>query len=70
MFCLIKEINSISCVVIAHDPADAIFEKENLKQSRDHPMGEGMLGNYQQNSDIVILCIYFLSNIINYCKNI
>ena len=29
------------------------------------PGGEGMLGNYQQNSDIVLLCIYFLSNIYN-----
>ncbi len=27
--------------------------------------GGGMLGNYQQNSDIVILCIYFLSNVYN-----
>ncbi len=26
-------------------------------------MGGGMLGNYQQNSIILILCIYFLSNI-------
>ena len=44
--------------------AAAIFQKENLKGSCDHPRGEGMLGNYQQNSDIVLLCIYFL------CENI
>ncbi len=30
-------------------------------------MGGGILGKTQQNSDIVLLCIYFLSN---YCKNI
>ncbi len=40
-------------------------ERENLKGSHDHPMGGGMLGNYQQNSDIIILCIYFLSNVYN-----
>ncbi len=40
-------------------------ERENLKGSCDHPRGEGMLGNYQQNSRIVILCIYSLSNIYN-----
>ncbi len=48
-----------------HDPAAAILGKENLKGSRDHPMGGGMLGNYQQNSRIVIFYIYFLSNICN-----
>ena len=65
MFCLMKEINLISCGVIVHDPAAAILGKENLKGSRDHPMGGGMLGNYQQNSRIVILYIYSLSNVYN-----
>ncbi len=42
------------------------FEKENLKGSRDHvtpPWGEEECRlKSQQNSDIVLLCIYFLSN--------
>ncbi len=41
-------------------------KKEREKpRSRDQPLGGGMLGNYQQNSKIVILCIYSLSNVYN-----
>ncbi len=40
-------------------------ERENLKGHVITPGGEGMLGNYQQNSRILILYIYFLSNIYN-----
>ena len=37
-------------------------ERENPR-SHDHPMGGGRdAGKTQQNSDIVLLCIYFLSN--------
>ncbi len=47
----------------------SILEPREREKPRscDHPMGGGMLGKTQQNSDIVLLCIYFLSN---YCKNI
>ncbi len=40
--------------------ADAILEREsqNHKGSRGQPLGGGMLGNFQQNSRILILCIY------------
>ena len=53
---------------MACSSAVAIFQKENLQGSHDHPMGGGMLGKH---SIIVILC-YYVSNfyLINYCKNI
>ncbi len=41
------------------------YARERKPWSHDHPMGGGILGNYQQNSDIVILCIYSLSNVYN-----
>ncbi len=40
-------------------------EHQNYKGSRDQPLGGGMLGNYQQNSRILILSIYSLSNVYN-----
>ncbi len=43
IFCLRKERRSNSTTEIGW--LDAIFEKENLLGSRDHPRGEGMLGN-------------------------
>ncbi len=44
----------------------AIFEKENLQGSHDHPMGGGMLG---KPSKIVILCYYAsIFYLINYYK--
>ncbi len=72
IFCLKKDKRSISSAVITWDVGvlAVIFEKENLKGSCDQPRGEGILGNYQQNSDIVLLCIYSLSNVYNFCKNI
>ncbi len=66
MFCLRKDNSSISSTVMSCGAAATIFEKENLEGSRDHPIGGGMLGNYQQNSNIVLLCIYSLSNIYIY----
>ncbi len=45
---------------------DSQRESQNHKGSRDQPLGgEGMLGNFQQNSRILILCIYSLSNVYN-----
>ncbi len=66
IICFKKDRRSISSTVM-YCLLAAIFvkERENLKGSHDHPMGGGMLGNYQQNSDIVLLCIYFLSNVYN-----
>ncbi len=64
MFWCKNPSKSISCGVMYLGFA-AIFRKDNLEGSCDHPMGGGMLGNYQQNSDIVILCICSLSNIYN-----
>ena len=69
MFCLRKDNKSVSSAVITCPGPMLVAmterERENLKGSCDHPRGEGMLGNYQQNSRIVILCIYSLSNIYN-----
>ncbi len=45
--------------------AGSHFKKENLKGSRDHvipPWGEECRLKSQQNCDIVLLIIYFLSN--------
>ncbi len=44
------------------------FEKRAPKTTRGHvigPWGGGMLGNFQQNSRILILSIYSLSNVCN-----
>ncbi len=45
----------------------AILKKENLKGSHDHMIpllggGEECRLKSQQNNDIVLLCVYFLSN--------
>ncbi len=45
---------------------DSQRESQNHKGSHDHPVGGGMLGNCQQNSRILILSIYSLSNIYQY----
>ncbi len=65
MFCL-KKLNNSSSWTVINLPVAAIFEKENLEGSHDHPMGGGMLGKL---SKMVILCYYvsiFYLN--NYCK--
>ena len=68
MFCLKKDRSSVSSNVIAHSSAVAIFQKENLQGSHDHPMGGWMLG---KTSKIVILCYYVsIFYLINYYKNI
>ncbi len=69
MFCLRKDKSSVSSNVIMRPSAAAIFQKENLQESRDHPMGGGgMLGKL---SKIVILCYYVsIFYPINYYKNI
>ncbi len=68
MFCLRKDKSSVSSNVIACSSAAAIFQKENLQGSRDHPMGGGMLGKL---SKIVILCYYVsIFYLINYYKTI
>ena len=38
---------------------------QNHKGSHDQPRGGGMLGNFKQNSRILILCIYLLYNVYN-----
>ena len=65
MFCLRKVSKSSSSVEMLC-ALEAILERKekNLEGSCDHPMGGGMLGNYQQNCD-VLLCIYSLSNVYN-----
>ncbi len=64
MFCLRKLSNSISAVVIILTWFVAILKR---KTSRGHvimwyPRGGRNAGQSQQNSDIVLLCICFLSN--------
>ena len=64
IFCLTKEIISVSEFVM-YLGLVAILKKENLKGSHDHVIplwGEECRLKSQQNSDIVLLCVYFLSN--------
>ncbi len=61
---------SISSRVIWRTPVlfNTMIVKERARTTRGHvisPWGEGMLGNFQQNSRILILCIYSLSNVYN-----
>ncbi len=68
IFCLRKLNSSSSVWVMILCPAAAILEereRENLQGHVTTPGGEGMLGNYQQNSTKLILSIYSLSNICN-----
>ncbi len=64
MFCLKTPNSSISSTVIARGWLAAIMKR---KTSRGHmimwsPHGGRNAGQSQQNSDIVLLCVYFLSN--------
>ncbi len=64
IFCFKKLINSMSAVVV-YLWLVATLKKENLKGSCDHMIplwGEECRLKSQQNSDIVLLCIYILSN--------
>ncbi len=66
MFCLKKLKSSVSSTVMFLSMA-AILRREH-QNHRGHvitPWGEGMLGNYQQNSTKLILSIYSLSNVCN-----
>ncbi len=59
---------SVSSRVIGCTPVlfDTMTVKERARTTRGHvitPWGGVMLGKFQQNSRILILCIYFLSNI-------
>ncbi len=68
MFCLKNDNNSVSSSVIARPEAAAILQKRAPKTTRGHmisPWGGGMLGNFQQNSRILILSVYSLSNVCN-----
>ncbi len=49
--------------------ADAMLKRESTRTTRGYvitPWGGGMLGKFQQNSRILILCIYSLSNVYIY----